>query len=61
MPSGQRRPRATDLFLCAHHYRLSRPALAAAGAHVGAVPGTPPEIAAWTGVGPDTEAVAESG
>jgi hypothetical protein len=32
MPPAPGRPHTTDLLLCGHHYRLSRRALAAAGA-----------------------------
>jgi hypothetical protein len=34
MPSAPGRPHRTDLLLCRHHYRVSRQALAAAGAVV---------------------------
>jgi hypothetical protein len=34
IPPGDGRPHTTDLLLCGHHYRASRPALAAAGATV---------------------------
>jgi hypothetical protein len=34
MPSAPGRPHAVDLLLCGHHYRVSRAALAAAGAAV---------------------------
>jgi hypothetical protein len=34
MPANERRMRPTDLLLCAHHYRASKLALAAAGATV---------------------------
>jgi hypothetical protein len=51
MPPTQARPHETDLLLCAHHYRASRAALAAAHAVVRALPGTSPDVAAWIGVG----------
>jgi hypothetical protein len=34
MPATADRPHETDLLLCGHHYRVSRRALAAAGAVV---------------------------
>jgi hypothetical protein len=34
MPATAARPHPVDLLLCAHHYRVSRAALAAAGAVV---------------------------
>jgi hypothetical protein len=34
MPPIPGRPHAVDLLLCGHHYRISRPVLAAAGATV---------------------------
>jgi hypothetical protein len=46
MPASQR----AELLLCGHHYRASRDALAAASAAVRGLPGTPSDIAAWTGV-----------
>lgn len=56
MPPGPSRPHATDLFLCAHHYRVSRAALASAGARIRELPGTPPDVASWIGVRPDAPA-----
>jgi hypothetical protein len=50
MPPSPARPHATELLLCAHHYRVSRAALAAAKAIVRELPGTPRDIAAWIGV-----------
>ncbi len=47
MPPAPARPRATDLLLCGHHYRVSRHALAAASAMVRGLPGTPRDIATW--------------
>jgi hypothetical protein len=47
MPPTQARPHETDLLLCAHHYRASRAALAAARAVVRALPGTSPDVADW--------------
>jgi hypothetical protein len=49
MPPIQARPHETDLLLCAHHYRASRPALATAHAVVRALCGTSPDVAAWSG------------
>ena len=43
MPPAASRPQPTDLLLCGHHYRVSRQALAAAGAtilHMNGMPGT---------------------
>lgn len=40
MPPTPQRPHRTDLLLCGHHYRVSRKALAAAGAAVYKLPGT---------------------
>ena len=51
MPPGLSRPHSTDLLLCGHHYRVSRQALAAAGAVVRELPGTPPDVSSWIGVG----------
>lgn len=50
MPPRPSRPHATELLLCAHHYRVSRAALAAAKAVVRELPDTPEDIAAWTGI-----------
>lgn len=41
MPATARRPHPTELMLCAHHYRVSRRALDAAGAVVFVLPGCP--------------------
>jgi hypothetical protein len=49
MPPTQARPHETDLLLCGHHYRVSRQSLAAAGARVRELPGTPGDAAAWIG------------
>src|SRR5581483_5585220 len=40
-----------ELLLCGHHYRASRHALAAKGAAVRALPGTPSDIASWVNHG----------
>jgi len=50
MPPTAARPHEADLLLCGHHYRVSRPALAAAQATVRQLPGTPADTAAWIGV-----------
>ncbi len=50
MPPCPSRPHATELLLCAHHYLVSRAALAAAKAAVRELSGTPEDIAAWIGV-----------
>jgi hypothetical protein len=47
MPPEHGRPGETDLLLCGHHYLVSRRALAAAGASVRELPGTPSDVAAW--------------
>ena len=39
MPASATRPEPVDLLLCGHHYRVSQPAIAAAGAAVEALPG----------------------
>jgi hypothetical protein len=39
MPPTPRRRHSVDLLLCGHHYRVSRQALAAAGAHIEYLPG----------------------
>lgn len=41
MPPATDRPHPTELLLCGHHYRASRKALAAAGATVVDIDGTP--------------------
>jgi len=46
MPPVPRRPHPVDLLLCGHHYRLSRKALAAAGATVYDLPGRADAVAA---------------
>ncbi len=47
MPPTPARPHRTELLLCGHHYRVSRQALAAAGAAVRELPGIPENTAAW--------------
>jgi len=47
MPPTATRPHATDLLLCGHHYRVTRPALVAAHAVVHDLPGVPRDTAAW--------------
>ena len=47
MPPGPGRPHQTDLLLCGHHYRSSRPALAAAGATVVGIDGSPVTGSTW--------------
>jgi hypothetical protein len=39
MPATPNRPHSVDLLLCGHHYRVSRQALAAAGARIDYLPG----------------------
>ena len=51
MPPGPSRRHSTELLLCGHHYRVSRQALAAAGAVVRELPGTPADVSSWIGVG----------
>jgi hypothetical protein len=47
MPPTPARPHRTELLLCAHHYGVSRQALAAAGAAVRELPWIPDSTAAW--------------
>jgi hypothetical protein len=47
MPPTPARPHRTELLLCGHHYRVSRQALAAAGATVRELPWIPDSAAAW--------------
>ena len=49
MPPGPSRRHSTELLLCGHHYRVSRQALAAAGAVVRELPGTPADVSSWIG------------
>ncbi len=57
MPPSPSRPHATELLLCGHHYLVSRAALTTARAVARQVPGTPPDIASWTGIArPDSSA-----
>jgi hypothetical protein len=51
MPASPSRRHSTELLLCGHHYRVSRQALAAAKAVVRELPGTPPDVISWIGVG----------
>ena len=39
MPPTRERPHSVDLLLCGHHYRVSRQALAVAGAYIHDLPG----------------------
>ena len=50
MPATTARPAETDLLLCGHHYRVSRRALARAGAVIFELPGTAADTAAWIGL-----------
>jgi hypothetical protein len=54
MPPVPSRPHSTELLLCAHHYRVSRHALASARAVVRELPGTPRDVASWVGIEPDS-------
>jgi len=49
IPPGASRTAPTDLLLCGHHYRLSRPALAAKGAIVLDLDGYPLPAGTWPG------------
>jgi hypothetical protein len=53
MPPSPGRPHQTELLLCGHHYRVSRQALAAAGATVVDIAGSPVAGSIWslTGAG----------
>jgi hypothetical protein len=51
MPSAPARPHRTELLLCGHHYRVSRQALAAAGATVRELPWIPDSTALWIHLG----------
>jgi hypothetical protein len=53
LPPAVRRPHPVDLWLCGHHYRLSRDALAAVGATVRHLPGTSDVVAAALSGVPD--------
>ena len=48
MPPASGRPHQTDLLLCGHHYRVSRRALAAAGAMVVDMAGSPVTGSTWS-------------
>ena len=48
IPASPGRPHQTDLLLCGHHYRASRQALAAAGATVVDLDGTPVTGGPWS-------------
>ena len=54
MPSTASRPHPTDLLLCGHHYRVSRQALAAAGAAVFSPDGRPVDagLSMWSANSP---------
>ena len=58
MTSSPSRQHSTELLLCGHHYRVSRQALATAGAIVRELPGTSPDVSSWIGVGGDYAAAA---
>ena len=47
MPPTRGRPHRTELLLCGHHYRASRQALAAAGAGIFSLTGTPLTADIW--------------
>lgn len=61
MPPTAARPHETDLLLCGHHYRVSRPVLEAAHAAVRELPGTPSDVAAWIDVNPSAQSAALAG
>jgi hypothetical protein len=48
MPPAPSRPHQTDLLLCGHHYRACRQALAAAGATVVDIDGSPVAGSTWS-------------
>jgi hypothetical protein len=60
MPLSGARARPVDLLLCGHHYRVSRAALAAAGATVQELPGRSADVAAALFAEPETAAVPAS-
>jgi hypothetical protein len=47
VPPSKSRLKAVDVLLCAHHYRRSRAALAAAGAALLHISGLPVTAGAW--------------
>ena len=47
MPPAKHRPNETELLLCGHHYRVSRPVLAAARAAVHELAGSSADTMAW--------------
>jgi hypothetical protein len=51
MPPVAGRPHRTELLLCGHHYRVSRQRLAAAGATIVDMDGTPVTGQTWLSVG----------
>jgi hypothetical protein len=51
MPPTPARPHRTELLLCGHHYRVSRQALAAAGATVHELPWISDSTALWIHLG----------
>ena len=53
MPPSPSRRHSTELLLCGHHYRVSRQSLAAAGAVVRELPGTPSDVSSWIRVSGD--------
>jgi hypothetical protein len=53
MPPVPSRPHSTELLLYAHHYRVSRRALASAGVATRQMPGTSRDVASWIGIEPD--------
>ena len=61
MPPTAARPHETELLLCGHHYRVSRPALEAAHAAVRELPGTPSDVAAWIDVNASAPSAALAG
>jgi len=53
IPPSPSRRHSTELLLCGHHYRVSRQSLAAAGAVVRELPGTPSDVSSWIRVSGD--------
>ena len=60
MPPTPERRHSVDLLLCGHHYRVSRPALAAAGASIVTLSGSEDAAAALLDVGTGTRPASDA-